>query len=51
MNHKKGSLSIYIKLKVEDSLARNLFSRSNMDYCMVEVTLSEGYENAEYVSL
>jgi hypothetical protein len=42
---------MYIKFKIEDSLARNLFRRSYKDYWMVEVTLSEGYENSEYVRL
>jgi hypothetical protein len=35
-------MSLYSKKKkIEDPLARNMFIRSNMDYCIAEVT-SEG---------
>jgi len=38
MRHKKVSVSIYKKVQFKYSLARNMFSRSKMDFCMGEVS-------------
>ena len=38
MKHQKESMSMYRKPKFEDSLARNTFLGSKMDFCMADLT-------------
>jgi hypothetical protein len=44
--YQKESISIYGKFKFNDSLDKNMLSRSNMDHCLADET-SEGVN--EYV--
>jgi len=37
---------MYRKIMIKDSWARNMFSRSNMDYCLDDVTSEVVYDYA-----
>jgi hypothetical protein len=38
MNNQKESMRIYRKFKIEDTLAKNMFFGSNMNFCMSDMT-------------
>ena len=43
MKHQKESMSMYRKPKIEDSLARNMFSRSKWALCIADLSSKEVY--------